>query len=65
MIITACMCLHNYIRDSKLRDEHFDIFEQGRYMQGDERGTGEDAQAPVDDNTMGTIRDAIATSLVP
>jgi hypothetical protein len=27
MIIDACMCLHNYILDNSLRDEHFDMFD--------------------------------------
>ena len=65
MIITACMCLHNYIRDSKLRNEHFDMFDRGQYVQGDNPSTSADVQAPVDDGTMGTIRDAIAVSIVP
>ena len=29
IIVTICMCLHNYIRDTKLHYEHFDKFERG------------------------------------
>jgi hypothetical protein len=31
-IIIACMALHNFIRDSKLRDEEFDKCEDEKYM---------------------------------
>ena len=65
MIISACMCLHNYIRESALRDEHFDIFERGEYVQEDmPPPLGEYNNAPIDDGTMGQTRDAIAASLV-
>jgi hypothetical protein len=31
-IIIACMCLHNFIRDSKLFDDHFDRVERAPYI---------------------------------
>ena len=63
MIVTACACLHKYIRDSNLRDEHFDTFESGGYVE--EESASHPSVAPVDDGSMGTVRDAIATSVVP
>ncbi|XP_003560952.2 protein ALP1-like [Brachypodium distachyon] len=63
MIVSACMCLHNYIRDSKLRDEHFDRFERGAYVHED-GPTGVNALVGTDDGTMSAIRDGIAASLV-
>lgn len=63
-IVTACACLHNYIRDSKLHDQHFDEVVRGGYVHEDGPTAGADAQAPTDDGTMATIRDAIAASLV-
>jgi hypothetical protein len=65
MIITACMCLHNYIRDSKLRDEHFDKFDNDAYVQPPQPFTGANALPPEDDGTMNATREAIAVSLVP
>lgn len=65
MIITACMCLHNYIRDSKLRDEHFDKFDNDAYVQPPQPFTGANALPPEDDGTMAATREAIAVSLVP
>lgn len=64
-IVTACACFHNYIRDSKLHDQHFDEVERGGYVHEDGPTVGADAQAPTDDGPMATIRDAIAASLVP
>jgi hypothetical protein len=34
-IITACMCFLNFIRDSKLYDDHFDRVERGAYLHKD------------------------------
>jgi hypothetical protein len=34
-IISACMCLHNFICDSKLFDDHFDQFECAPYVHED------------------------------
>lgn len=33
-MVTACMCLHSYIRDSKPRDEHFEMSELRAYVHG-------------------------------
>ena len=57
MIVTACMCLHNWIRDSKLRDEHFDKFDNDAYVQPPLPFTGANALPPEDDGTMNAIRD--------
>ena len=65
MIVTACMCLHNWIRDSKLRDEHFDKFDNDAYVQPPLPFTGANALPPEDDGTMNAVREAIAASLVP
>ena len=65
MIIIACMCLHNYIRDSKLHDEHFDKFDNDAYVQPAQPFTGANALPPEDDGTMNATREAIAVSLVP
>ena len=60
-----CFCLHNYIRDSALRDQHFDMFEHGGYVMDDMPSPlGVDNTAPIDDGTMGTVRDYIAAGLV-
>ena len=62
-IITACMCLHNFIRDSNLRDEHFDMFDSDGYVHVE--SASHPSVAPVDDGTMDAVRNAIAQSLVP
>ena len=51
MIITACMCLHNYIRDSNLRDQHFDMFDGGGYVQ--EESASYPSAPPEDDGKIG------------
>ena len=61
-IITACACLHNFIRESKLSDQHFDMVESGSYAHEESLSHH---HAPIDDGTMGSIRDAIATSVFP
>ena len=62
-IITACMCLHNFIHESNLRDEHFDMFDSDGYVHVE--SASHPSVAPVDDGTMDAVRDAIAQSLVP
>jgi len=63
MIISACMCLHNFIRDSALQDEHFDMFENADYFQDNGPAPMGVNAAPVDDGTMGNTRDNIADAL--
>ena len=65
MITTACMCLHNYIRDSNLHDEHFDKFDNDAYVHPPQPFTGAIALPPENDGTMAATREAIAVSLVP
>ena len=61
------MCLHNFIRDSKLYDDHFDRIERGTYIHEDSASytdhTGGDASSSADE-AMRAIRQAIAESLV-
>ena len=56
------MCLHNYIRDSKLSDQHFDTIENGSYAHEENLSH---PFAPIDEGDMGAIRDAIAASVFP
>ncbi|XP_044952571.1 protein ALP1-like [Hordeum vulgare subsp. vulgare] len=62
MIITACTCLHNYIRESKLPDEHFTMVENGSYVHEE---SASHQFAPYDEGNMGSVRDAIAASVFP
>ena len=63
-IITACMCLHNYIRDSNLRDQHFDMFDGGEYVH--EQSASYPTAPEEDDGTyMKGFRDDIARSVFP
>ena len=61
-IITACVCLHNFIRETKLSDQHFDLVENGSYAHEESLSH---RFAPIDESTMGSIRDVIATSVSP
>ena len=67
MIISACMTLHNYIRDSNLRDKEFDKCDADENYMPPAVGTtpllGDDVPTSSDDGNMNTIRDTIATSL--
>uniref|UniRef100_A0A453ENW5 DDE Tnp4 domain-containing protein n=1 Tax=Aegilops tauschii subsp. strangulata TaxID=200361 RepID=A0A453ENW5_AEGTS len=66
MIVIACMYLHNWIRDSKLRDEHFSKFDNDAYVQPPLPFTGANNIPPEDDDgTMNTTREAIAATLIP
>jgi hypothetical protein len=67
------MVLHNFIRDSALRDEEFDkCDEDEEYMPDNEDDEGQEEAQPSDDDipeeanevTMNTIRDNIANALV-
>jgi hypothetical protein len=61
-IITACMCLHKFIRDSKIFDDHFDQFECAPYVHEDSASfTNASSSA---DATMCALRQTIAKSLV-
>ena len=68
-IIVACMALHNFIRDSKLRDEEFDKCDDDEeYMPGATETTtaqpqGDEVLEEENEVTMNTIRDRIANAL--
>lgn len=67
-IIIACMALHNFIRDSKLRDEEFDKCDEDEdYMpeaaQAATQPQGDDDPEEENEATMNTIRDRIANAL--
>ena len=68
MIISACMTLHNFIRDSKLRDKEFDKCDADEnYIPGGGRTTpllGDDVALAADENTMNITRERIANSLM-
>jgi hypothetical protein len=76
-IIIACMALHNFIRDSALRDIAFERCDENEdYMPVDEDADDNDGQqqavelqtddVPEEENevSMNTIRDIIANALV-
>jgi hypothetical protein len=62
------MTLHNFIRQSKLRDKEFDKCDADEnYIPGAGRATpllGDDIALAVDENTMNTTRERIANSLM-
>jgi hypothetical protein len=67
-IIMACFALHNFIRESQLRDKEFERCDaDDEYMPG--ASNNEDVTEDVDEEeggnevTMNTIRDRIATAL--
>jgi hypothetical protein len=61
-IIIACMALHNFIRDSNLRDVDFDrLVSDETYVDGDMGPIMSDA---VDEEDMEVVRDAIAQALM-
>ena len=67
MIISACMMLHNFIRDSKLRDKEFDKCDDNKnYMPAVSRSTpllGDVVPTSSDEGNMNDTRDRIASSL--
>jgi hypothetical protein len=63
-IITACMCLHNFIHDSKLFDDHFDRFERSPYVLEESASFTSGHASSSADATMGALRQTIAESLV-
>ena len=63
-IITACMCLHNFIRDSKLYDGHFDTIERGSYIHVDSASYVGGVASSSSDEVMRGMRQSIAESLV-
>ncbi|KAK1665720.1 hypothetical protein QYE76_053879 [Lolium multiflorum] len=63
-IITACMCLHNFIRDSKLYDDHFDRMERSSYIYEDSASFPGGHASSSSDGVMGALRQIIAKSLV-
>ena len=67
-IILACMALHNFIRDSQLRDEEFNKCDEDEdYMPEAAQTTtppqGDDVPEEENEVTMNTIRDRIANAL--
>ena len=68
-IIIACMALHNFIHDSKLRDKEFEkCDEDENYVPKAARASiptqVEDIQDVDNEDTMNKVRDKIADSLV-
>nr|XP_045090935.1 protein ALP1-like isoform X3 [Aegilops tauschii subsp. strangulata] len=67
MIISACMTLHNFIRDSKLRDKEFDKCDDNEnHMPAVSRSTpllGDVVPTSSDEGNMNDTRDRIASSL--
>jgi hypothetical protein len=68
-IIIACFALHNFIRDSNVRDKEFERCDADeQYLVPSIRGTAqtqEDRSEDVEnEDTMNTIRDKIADDLV-
>jgi hypothetical protein len=59
-IITACMALHNFIREHDLNDEHFVTYVED----GTDEDPTNDAGLTADDIDMCAFRDALATALV-
>ena len=63
------MALHNFIRDSKLRDEEFDKCDEDEdYMPGATQATtappqGDEVLEEENEVTMNTVRDRIANAL--
>lgn len=68
-IILACMALHNFIRDSKLRDKEFDRCDADEeYLPAAARAAaqtqGDESLEGENEDTMNTIRSRIADALV-
>ena len=63
-IITACMCLHNFIRDSKLYDGHFNTIERGSYIHVDSASYVGGVASSSSDEVIRGMRQSIAESLV-
>ena len=60
--IPACVCLHNYIRESKLSDQHFDMVENGSYTHKENLSHH---FASNDNGNMGIIRNVISVCVNP
>ena len=58
------MCLHNFIRDSKLYDGHFDTIERGSYIHVDSASYVGGVASSSSDEVMRGMRQSIAESLV-
>ena len=68
-IITACLALHNFIRDSKLRDKEFDRCDADedympRCVRRRTQTQGDTSDEVENDENMNIIRDRIADALV-
>ena len=68
-IIIACLALHNFIRDSNLRDKEFERCDADKeYLVQKTSGTtqtqGDESEDVENEDTMNTIRSRIADALV-
>ena len=63
-IITACMCLHNFIRDSNLYDQHFDQFERCPYVHEESASVIGGSNPSSSDRFMAALRQSIAEAIV-
>ncbi|CAN6325257.1 unnamed protein product [Urochloa humidicola] len=69
-IIHSCMALHNFIRESKLRDQDFDMCDQDEeyipmLMASSSRQSGANIHLGDEDVDMNAFRDSIANALLP
>ncbi|XP_062230104.1 protein ALP1-like [Phragmites australis] len=63
-IIHACMTLHNFIRDSVMSDEDFDMCDQDEnYMPIPSQGSGENSELGEEEGDMNIFRDNLANAL--
>jgi hypothetical protein len=64
-IIMACLALHNFIRDSNLRDKEFDRCDADEdYLLSETDMTQDESEDVENDDTMDIIRIRIADALV-
>ena len=68
-IITACLTLHNFIRDSNLRDKEFERCDADeQYLVQETSGTtqtqGDESEDVENEHTMNTIRSRVVDALV-
>ena len=68
-IIIACLALHNFIRDSNLRDKEFERCDADEeYLVQETSGTtqtqGDESEDVENEDTMNTIRSRITNDLV-
>ena len=68
-IIMACLALHNFIRDSNLRDKEFERCDADeeylvQHTSGTTQTQGDEGEDVENEDTMNTIRTRIADALV-